>query len=247
MLDGMNKIQPLDKSFSDDLYELFQDEQALVRLEQQIEHVHKAVFGSGMKISKTEANDLVNMHAHAAQVYGQAANKAKSRMHASERSGNPAMTAKLGEIHNRLRRMAQDHHDKTKQRQESVGLVSESVDKKKSLLSEFRLLAGLDEQVSMPIGTGLSETVRANAGYVNESEKWASNAVKHPGRLHAYFKIPEGQKIPMDKIKAAYDKLKDKKDKSAEETSLMHALALGIRFKGGDVPGGEKKKGLAGS
>ena len=51
----------------------------------------------------------------------------------------------------------------------------------------------------------------------------------------------------MDKIKAAYDKLKDKKDKSAEETSLMHALALGIRFKGGDVPGGEKKKGLAGS
>jgi hypothetical protein len=50
----------------------------------------------------------------------------------------------------------------------------------------------------------------------------------------------------MGKIKAEYNRLKDKPKKSAEETSLMRALALGIRFKGGDVPGGEKKKGLAG-
>lgn len=80
----------------------------------------------------------------------------------------------------------------------------------------------------------------------NEDKQWAADAVKRPGRLHKHFGIPEGQKIPMGKIKAEYNRLKDKPKKSAEETSLMRALALGIRFKGGDVPGGEKKKGLAG-
>ena len=46
------------------------------------------------------------------------------------------------------------------------------------------------------------------------------------------------------KMKKRYSALTKKEDKSKKEISEMRALALGIRFKGGDVPGGKKKKGL---
>jgi hypothetical protein len=45
-------------------------------------------------------------------------------------------------------------------------------------------------------------------------------------------------------MKSRYNVLTKKEKKSKEETSEMRALALGIRMKGGDVPGGKKKKGL---
>lgn len=48
----------------------------------------------------------------------------------------------------------------------------------------------------------------------------------------------------LSKMKKRYNTLKNKEEKSKEEISEMRALALGIRFKGGDVPGGKKKKGL---
>lgn len=46
------------------------------------------------------------------------------------------------------------------------------------------------------------------------------------------------------KMKSRYNTLKKKEEKTKAEISEMRALALGIRFKGGDVPGGKKKKGL---
>ena len=46
------------------------------------------------------------------------------------------------------------------------------------------------------------------------------------------------------KMKTRYNKLKNKEDKTKEEISEMRALALGIRFKGGDIPGGKKNKGI---
>jgi len=45
-------------------------------------------------------------------------------------------------------------------------------------------------------------------------------------------------------MKSRYNALVKKEKKTKEEKSEMSALALGIRMKGGDVPGGKKKKGL---
>jgi hypothetical protein len=33
--------------------------------------------------------------------------------------------------------------------------------------------------------------------------KWISKAIKHPGALHKQMGVPEGQKIPAGKLKAA--------------------------------------------
>ena len=38
-------------------------------------------------------------------------------------------------------------------------------------------------------------------------DKWISGAVKHPGKLHAALKVPEGKKIPEAKlVKAEHSK-----------------------------------------
>jgi hypothetical protein len=75
--------------------------------------------------------------------------------------------------------------------------------------------------------------------YVMEKEaadkKWIQKAVKNPGRFEGWS---------LGKMKSRYNALNKKEDKTKSETSEMRALALGIRMKGGDVPGGKKKKGL---
>lgn len=48
----------------------------------------------------------------------------------------------------------------------------------------------------------------------------------------------------LSRMTKRYKVLVNKEDKTKAEISEMRALALGIRFKGGDVPGGKKKKGL---
>lgn len=68
-----------------------------------------------------------------------------------------------------------------------------------------------------------------------KDKKWIQKAVKKPGRFKGWS---------LAKMKKRYNSLKGKEDKSKDETSEMRALALGIRMKGGDVPGGKKKKGL---
>lgn len=90
---------------------------------------------------------------------------------------------------------------------------------------------------------GVSEDVDRD---VFEQKLWVKKAIKKPDRLRRYFGVKKGEKIPMKKLVAAYRKLKAKEDKSDDEISLMRAMALGIRLKGGDVPGGEQKRGLRG-
>ena len=34
------------------------------------------------------------------------------------------------------------------------------------------------------------------------SEHWIQKAIKHPGALHHFFNVPEGQKIPQSKLEA---------------------------------------------
>jgi hypothetical protein len=343
MLDGMNNVQPLERSFRDDLQEMFDIEQELVRLDQQIEHAHRVVDSLGVGLNEAELDNLKKMHADAASSYQQAADKARAKIQSMKDAHNQQMLAKMRQLHDTFRKKAQQHESQagivSSPRTVSEKAVSESV--APSMMRQMRILAGLEESgtFGLPRDPGVLGTTRFNEGYEamaqlegggsrasksarqdalrkrqgigaslsnsfpsyspkeakqvsryvsqkhdpldrvagqshnrahdrkhlgrsggigthsapkfpadkkDESKQWAAAAVKHPGRLHKHFGIPEGKKIPMSKIKAEYNRLKDKEDKSAEETSLMRALALGIRFKGGDVPGGEKKKGLAG-
>jgi hypothetical protein len=59
------------------------------------------------------------------------------------------------------------------------------------------------------------------------AKKWISDAIKHPGRVHKYLGIPEGEKIPMGKLNEAIEKVKGTGNKS-----LLSALLLAKRLKG---------------
>lgn len=65
------------------------------------------------------------------------------------------------------------------------------------------------------------------------AKKWIQDAIKHPGRVHEYLGVPEGDDIPMGKIDSAIGKVKGTGDKS-----LLSALELAKRLKGMN-----KKKG----
>lgn len=173
MLDGMNKTQPLERSFSDDLQEMFNDEQKLVQLEQNIEHVIKVISDSSVQVSEEDANNIAKMHNHAASMYGQAAMKAKHRIEAAQRSGNRTMAAKMQEVHDRLRQMADDHAQKAKARTEHK-VVAESVQQRtSSAMQTMRRLAGIDVSVQMPRDPGVFGTTRFNEGYDKMVEPFA--------------------------------------------------------------------------
>ena len=73
-------------------------------------------------------------------------------------------------------------------------------------------------------------------------KKWVQKAIKRPGRVRDYFGISEDKPLPMGRLKNKYKELAAKKDKTKEEKSLMSAIGMAIGLKGGDIPGGEKKK-----
>jgi hypothetical protein len=144
MLEGMNDTQPLERTSKDDLSDLIKDEQSIIRLTQQIEHVLSALNASGMQMSKTEASNIMDMHNQAATMYNQAADKAQGRMRVAQKSGNEAMLSKMREIHTRLRRMAGEHESKARKQQESLAMFSESANGKEVSMSTYRQLAGIE-------------------------------------------------------------------------------------------------------
>ena len=51
-----------------------------------------------------------------------------------------------------------------------------------------------------------TQTNRIKVSTINHAKKkahWISKAIKHPGALHRDLGVPQGQKIPASKIKAA--------------------------------------------
>lgn len=241
MLDGMNKTQPLERSFEDDLSEMFNTEQELVRLEQNIEHVVKVISDSSIQISEEDANNIAKMHNHAASMYGQAAMKAKHRIEAAQRSGNSKMAAKMQEVHDRLRSMADEHAKKAKARTEHK-VVAESVQQRtSSAMQTMRRLAGIDTVVQMPRDPGLFGTTRFNEGYDKMVEPFAVRPPtkgapdhdvmkqKDPGeqvRLKKSLAFVSGQKAKNEACDDEHEKA-EKKDikkikKSAEKLDNMH-------------------------
>ena len=49
----------------------------------------------------------------------------------------------------------------------------------------------------------MSETVDRMLKHKKSSGKWIQKAIQHPGGLHRSLGIPQGQKIPESKIRAA--------------------------------------------
>jgi hypothetical protein len=89
----------------------------------------------------------------------------------------------------------------------------------------------LDDRGSPDLAQRIDQLVLLTA-----DKKWIQKAVKHPGRVHKYLGVSEGENIPKGKIQSALDKLKAKKDKNKEEISIMRTLQLAMRFqKGGDI------------
>lgn len=64
-----------------------------------------------------------------------------------------------------------------------------------------------------------------------KKKKWIQDAIKHPGRLHKHFDIPEGETIPMSKINAEIKRLKGKESRTKSESSLLRALNLAKSLK----------------
>lgn len=48
--------------------------------------------------------------------------------------------------------------------------------------------------------------IPASKESVNEEDKWIQQAIKKPGALHTQLKVPQGEKIPLETLKAAAEK-----------------------------------------
>jgi hypothetical protein len=194
-------------------------------MEQQIEHVSVAIHASGMKISKTEATDIASMHSHAASMYGQAAAKAKHRMEAAQRAGNRAMMAKMQEVYDRLRQMADEHGVKAKKYTENLkhGQFAESVQPKQSVstLSNFRRLAGIEETVQMPRDPGLLGTTRFNAGYDEMAKPFdEAEDTGHKKRMKAVAKKVHQAGSAIDREYESDDDMEEGRSKDQQAAGL---------------------------
>lgn len=54
------------------------------------------------------------------------------------------------------------------------------------------------------------------------AKKFIANAIKHPGALHRHLGVPEGEKIPAEKLAAAQH---SKNPTIRREASLAHTLS----------------------
>jgi len=82
---------------------------------------------------------------------------------------------------------------------------------------------------SLPKGSADRRAILA--GLQKTSEKWIQKAIKRPGRVRDYLGVKEGETIPMGKLKSEIEKLRSKKDKTKEETSLLRALNMAVTLK----------------
>lgn len=223
MLDGMNQTQPLERKVDEDLLGLLRDEQELTRLEQQIEHVHRAIYGSGMPISEAETESIRKMHAHAAAMYNETADKAAARIKELDAEGSKVRTASLArmkDFHDKLRRRADAHTALASgpaKKKEMVASVHESAQpKRSSAMATMRRLAGIDTVVQMPRDPGVFGTTRFNEGYEAMAECGCDDAHE------------KSEKKDIKKIKKSADKL-DGMHKDVEEGRSKEQQAAGLK------------------
>jgi hypothetical protein len=101
--------------------------------------------------------------------------------------------------------------------------------------SLIRLVSSLPEgdktRRAVLAGLGSPLSLRRDYGVEKSSAEWISDAIKEPGRVHRYFGIPEDETIPLSKINTEIDNLRNKEERTEEETSLLRALNLAVTLK----------------
>lgn len=208
MLDGMNGVQPLERhNVDEDVLAMFREEQELVRLERQIEHLYSAVYGSGMPISEAESASIRAIHAHAAATYESAAERIQARRAELEKEFHDvrnkslarnaeaqAKFASMTAVHNTLRRKAKEHgalaNPQSSEKKVVNDSVNESVGRKAAGgLSVFRRLAGIDESVQVPRDPGALGTTRHN--YDGLTAQWGAEETTYTRDLDADEQMAE--------------------------------------------------------
>lgn len=231
MLDGMNKVQPLERKFTDDMQEMLRSQQELDRLESQIDHAHRVSAGPGLQIDVTESDNLAAMHAHAADMYGQASVKAAEKVRDAISANNKAMAERFQSIVQKLREKAMAHQQQAK-RGEKV--VAESKQRQRSgLLENFRVLAGIEERPMLPRDPGVFGTTRFNAGYEAMAKPFAEangSAVKP----YSSDEHEKREKKDVEKIKKATKDLDKIHGDNVDEARTKEQQLVGLhRMAGG--------------
>jgi hypothetical protein len=236
MLDGMNSVQPLERQQVDeDLLAMFREEQELIRFERQIEHLYSAVYGSGMPISESEVKALQQAHAAAAAKYNDAAAATIAKIKALSAAHDTTMKEKMLALKTRFQLKAREHGtlasgpDKKK---EIVASVTESTrPRARSVLGDFRRLAGIDEAVQMPRDPGLLGTTRFNAGYEKMARPFdEAEDTGHKKRMKAVAK-------KVHQAGSAIDREYGEDDQDEDKETVAQYQARGGKIK--KVPPGE--------
>lgn len=242
MLDGMNGVQPLERhSVDEDVLAMFREEQELVRLERQIEHLYSAVYGSGMPISEAESAGIRAIHAHAAATYESAAEKLMAHVRArtaelekvadASREKFKAKLAGMQKVHDTFRRKAEEHRSLASPASSERKIVNDSVNesigrKAAGGISVYRRLAGIEETVQMPRDPGVLGTTRLNAEY----EQMAQPFDEACDDAHE-----KAEKKDIKKIKASADRL-DREHEEGLASNIADKTRNAIRWTQGANP-----------
>jgi len=62
-------------------------------------------------------------------------------------------------------------------------------------------------------------------------DKWISDAVEDEGSLRKHYGVPEGETIPVAKMREDQKRLRDKEDKTEAETRLLRRINLALRLR----------------
>jgi len=63
------------------------------------------------------------------------------------------------------------------------------------------------------------------------ADEWIQDAVKHPGSLRKHYGIPEGETIPVERLRADQERLRDKDDKTDDESHLLRQINLALNLR----------------
>ena len=215
MLDGMNRVQPVEHSSYDALDALVREEQDLERLEKTIEHVENVIAGTGLGISEADRRELGVQYGEAANKYSHSADKAERQAQMAKKRGeNPALQDKYKEVARRLRRKGKEYKDKQEQIGTKLNVVAESRDiavnsqyrSGDSALERFRVLAGLEEQVAMPRDAGIFGSTRHNQNYNEMANESLSESRTKEQQYHGQAFLAKG---PESKKKDLNDNVND--------------------------------------
>lgn len=175
MLDGMNKTSPLEHSTYEQVDQIYREEQDLQRIEREVAHMENVLSGLGAHIDEADRKELGKQYEQVAKRYGQAANRAKVQVESARRGGmNKKFMTSVTETFDRLLGKAREYKAKCEEiSAKRGGIVAESRDvavnsqyrSSDSALRQFRVLAGIEEEVMMPRDAGLLGSTRHNASY----------------------------------------------------------------------------------